>query len=114
MINPGEKCKIFIETLDGKVFEMTSIVTSMDITIQNDIIDTRSWGDEHSSYIAGLSSIDVDLKLRGASAPIWTTGKAINLETHKSEWKCDYCGSVHKREKTGCDKCGAVRSFIYD
>jgi len=31
-----------------------------------------------------------------------------------SEWKCEFCGSVHPRKETGCHKCGAPRSFIYD
>ena len=96
--NPGDKVIITVELPDGIVYRAPAYSMSM------------SFGNEFD-FSHGHFEFDT------IESGMWTAGKfSENVKSMKSasEWKCEFCGSVHPRNETGCHKCGAPRSFIYD
>ena len=92
--------KLYMETKDGHVLELTGNVVGMSTTYD--------WND-----IGGRTT--VDLRLVGLEK--WFTSSfmrdQVAAKTHAVEWHCDYCGRANSREQQTCKSCGAVRSFIY-
>ena len=89
----GDRMKLFMETAEGDVAEITGMVTSMSVSL---------------GYDSGLRT-----ELTIVGVPEWTSGVSITARRHAPEWKCDHCGRVNKMARTTCEGCGASRSFIY-
>lgn len=115
----GQTVKVYIETMDGVLYDLTGDVIHMDMSAQ-----VPSFGfldSEIKEYLTGRESIEVNLTLRGRGK--WTTStdvqKAIKIQKSKHEWICDYCRHVNTMEQRVCGDgeshgCGASRSFVYD
>ena len=97
--NPGDKVIITVEMSDGIVYHVPAYSMSMSVST------------EFSSEPRGHFEFDT------IGLGMWSTKEFkehTNILKSASEWKCEFCGSVHPRNETGCHKCGAPRSVIYD
>ena len=89
-------------------------LTRLDIDIPR--IDVTSFSDPNFVSVAGpgrvrfsgeapatdaITTLLQEWMRNGIRTPIWTP-----------EWRCLYCGSPQKLDRTHCEKCGGPRSWI--
>ncbi len=103
--------KIYMETPDGVVCEITGQVASFEVSTSIPSIPVWEMGEVDPVYLHGKPETETTLRIMGDAR--WTTGMAINARRSEKEWKCDYCDSPNPRHATHCRKCGAARSFVY-
>ena len=98
-VRAGDKCKVWVETPDGRVIEFSAVSTRIDM---------------HMPY-SGLVETHIEFDTFDSIA--WKEKDAfrrqLKEEKSASEWKCDYCGRPNKAHDETCKSCGAVWSFIY-
>ena len=99
MNSVGNKVVITVEMQDGIVYRVPAY--SMSMTTSCDYQDVVRGHFEFDTIEPGAWSSS-DFK------------ENVSILKSASEWKCEFCSSVHPRRETGCRKCGAPRSFIYD
>lgn len=92
-----QKCRVWLETPDGKVIEATAVYASISVNME--------------SY--GISRTRMELEVLGT--PLWVDRPSFQHKLrHAAEWQCGYCGRPNARQREMCAGCGAVRPFIYD
>lgn len=102
---PGDSVKVYMETSDGMITEITGYVKELSYSLSYD------------------SLAQIDISVVGNNPAVFSSQTfATKIEEHRKsgEWKCTYCGHVNPMSARNCggeDKssigCGAVRSFIY-
>lgn len=120
MIHAGEKVKVFFQTPDGSMMELTGLVDEIEVSYGRDFLDITSFGDSSMKYLP-CEPISMTVKMQGSGPMFETFGiestkKYLQDKREKftKEWACDWCGRPNEKERTTCKGCGGVRSFIYD
>lgn len=105
------KTKVYIETPDGMLKEITGYMVRAEIREEVDWDDVTSLSDTVPVYLKGPVEIEMSLEFRGCQM----TYSPMDLFAKRTaqEWKCDYCGRPNQRRDETCKSCGAVRSFIW-
>lgn len=91
-IGVGERINVFVETADGKVYDLESMATSVEIRYSYDSV--------------------TEFTIHGVCTKAILSAQAKDMRTAR-EWKCTFCGRPNQRADETCKSCGAVRSFIY-
>ena len=110
---PQGEVQVYIETPDGYVFSGNAHVAS--ITVSQNMLDVTELGaGMMRSYIAGLTTFDIELS--GTGEPLWVrTRDGIAKDIRSAiEWECLWCGAIMTRKHRQCSQCGGWRSFVYD
>lgn len=107
----GRDARVYFETPDGVVFDMTGKVVNMTIEQTNNLLSLT-----HGEYV-DVRDYGAKMTFTVVGSGEWTNSllKAEEVR-HKStaaEWKCDFCASVNQRRDEKCKSCGASRSFLY-
>lgn len=99
------KMKVFFETPEGLVHEITGFVNSISFQYEGSGM-VRTELEVLGYHPVAFSSQDFYAKIEEAK--------------DKGEWKCDYCGHINPMSARNCGGddnssvgCGAARSFIY-
>lgn len=103
---PGSQVKLYIETRDGQLREITGFVSEFSVTVEDS------------------SQITTDLRIIGYDPVTFSSADRIAARIQQfnsaGEWKCDYCGHINPKSARNCGGdemhslgCGAARSFIY-
>lgn len=96
----GNTYKVILEGSNGEVYDLTGMVTEM--TIEN--------------KIDSLTVLRLEILGNGGFSVSDSDGwsSRINKMRTSKEWRCEHCKSPNPRSAGLCQRCGAVRSFLYD
>ena len=102
---------VTIELPDGQVLSGRAHIA--DVSFSTEIIPFRSFGEEFSAQVSGLSDWEISLQGFGLLEMRGQYQERIEQQRSAPEWKCPYCGCVHPQARMKCwdgvDGCGAPK-----
>ena len=100
-----------LEWPDGRAFRGKVVATQVSIDQPMARVGVVGGSDIH---IPQEQSWRMELQGIGDLDMTYEQKEQIRVMRTATEWKCDYCGAVMRREHRKCQGCGAFRSFLYE
>lgn len=109
--------KLYLEHPDGTVHELTGSLTEFEIDHHVNIVPLDRRDAAQSSVMGGVPVITANFTIVGDLYKLFKPNE-FEVEVYNRsldrEWMCDWCGSPNVWLDRHCDRCGGVRSFIYE
>lgn len=110
---PGKQLAIKLEAEDGTAYAGNAIAAHVEINSIDPFY--RTYADDRLRQ-APPSLLGWTMELIG-SGELSVTGEIFDRYRRvftAIEWRCEWCGSINRRERMKCSQCSATRTFLYE